>query len=114
MGALEASDSQAAATIPAASALQTISDGVHIAWQPFPGDVSGYQIYFGRSAATANRFVSNLPTDSGLIDPTAPAVTYDAARDLGLSRGDTACFRIYGYDFARTLTDQSALVCTVV
>ena len=71
-------------------------------------------VYFGRTADTANVFASDLPTNSGLLDPSAPAVTYDSARDLGLYAGDSVCFRIYAYDLARALSDQSNLVCTAV
>jgi hypothetical protein len=76
--------------------------------------VSGYMVYFGRTAATTNVLVSDLPTNSGLFNPSAPAITYDSARDLGLYVGDTACFRVYGYDSARALLNQPALVCTSI
>ena len=58
-------------------------------------------VYFGKTADTANVFVSDLPTDSGLIETSAPTVTYGSVRDLGLYAGDTVCFRIYAYDLAR-------------
>ena len=41
-------------------------------------------LYFGNTADNANVLVSDLPTDSGLLDPSAPTVTYDSVRDLGL------------------------------
>ena len=71
-------------------------------------------VYFGKTADTANVFVSDLPTDSGLIDPSAPVVIYDSVRDLGLYAGDSVCFRIHAYDLARALSDLSTLVCTAV
>ena len=58
-------------------------------------------VYFGKTTDTANVFVSDLPANSGLFNPQAPAVTYDSARDLGLCAGDSVCFRIFAYDAAR-------------
>jgi hypothetical protein len=71
-------------------------------------------VYFGKTADTANVFVSDLPTDSGLFDPNAPTVSYDSLRDLGLYVDDTVCFRIYAYDLARTLVGQASLGCSAV
>jgi hypothetical protein len=112
MGALEAGGTGTGAASLAVASLST-SPELHITWQPLAGDVSGYVVYFGHSADTANVFVSDWPINSGLINAASPEATYEA-RDLGLYPGDTACFRIYGYDIARALSDRSMLVCTVV
>ena len=71
-------------------------------------------VYFGNTADNTNVFVSDLPTDSGLLDPSAPTVTYDSVRDLDLYAGDTVCFRIYAYDLAHVLIDQASLGCSAV
>ena len=71
-------------------------------------------VYFSNTVETANVLVSDLPTDSGLLDPSAPTVTYDSVRDLGLYAGDTVCFRIDAYDQARTLVGQVFLGCSAV
>ena len=116
MGALETSDGTgtAGASIASFDVAQTASRSLQISWQPLDNNASGYMVYFGKTADTANVFVSDLPADSGLIDSSAPTVTYDSARDLGLYAGDSVCFRIHAYDLARALSDLSTLVCTAV
>jgi hypothetical protein len=115
MGALEASDGAAstAALVTAGSIPQTASRALQVSWQPL-ANASGYMVYFGKTPDSANVLVSDLPANSGLTNPSAPEIIYDAARDLGLYVGDAACFRIYGYDSARALLDPSTLVCTTV
>lgn len=115
MGALEASDGSGAtaALVASASVSQSASRALQVSWQPL-SDASGYVVYFGKTPDSAHVLVSDLPANSGLVNPSAPEITYDAARDLGLYVGDTACFQIYGYDSARTLLDPPTLVCTTV
>jgi hypothetical protein len=116
MGALEAAGTVGAAASAVAASQSAAPAPTHplqVTWQPLGDSVSGYLVYFGRTTESANVLVSDLSTDAGPFDPSAPAVTYDAARELGLYPGDTACFRIHAYDVAHVLLDQSTFVCTV-
>ncbi len=71
---------------------------LHLAWNPNPDAVDGYITYFGPSVSTASTLLSNLAVTSPNFDPQAPAVEYDAVADLGLSAGDTVCFRLKAYN----------------
>ena len=71
---------------------------LHLAWNPNPGAIDGYIIYFGPSADTASTQVSDISLTAPGFDPLAPAVEYDADADLGLSAGDTVCFRLKAYN----------------
>jgi len=115
-GALEASDgtSVAGLSVVPLAVPQAASRLLQVSWQPFGNDTSGYVVYFGKTADTTNVLVSDLPTDSGLFDPSAPTVTYNSVRDLGLYSGDTVCFRIYAYNLARTLVGEVSLGCSMV
>ena len=116
MGALEASDgtNTALVSVKSLAVSQTVSRMLQVSWQPFGNDTAGYIVYFGNTADNANVLVSDLPTNSGLLDPSAPTVTYDSVRDLGLYASDTVCFRIDAYDLARTLVGQVFLGCSAV
>ena len=117
MGALEASDGTSVVAMASVASLavpQTVSRSLQVNWQPFGNDTAGYMVYFGNTADTANVLVSDLTTNSGLLDPSAPTVTYDSVRDLGLYAGDTVCFRIDAYDLARVLVGQVFLGCSAV
>jgi len=115
MGALEATGGPATA---AAATLDKLAPSgsrtIQIAWPPLQSGTAGYRIYFGRTAESANVLVSDLPPGSGLFDPTAPAVTIDPTRELGLSSGDTACFRVSGHSLDEATTTEMALTCTTV
>ncbi len=115
-GALEASDGISAAVVSVKSLAiqQTVSRSLQVSWQPFGNNTAGYLVYFGKTADAANVLVSDLSTDSGLFDPSAPTVTYDSVRDLGLYVGDTVCFRIYAYDPAHTIVGQVFLGCSAI
>ena len=115
-GALEAVAETSAAGITVASLTvsQTAARVLQVGWQPFGDNASGYLVYYGTTADTANALVSDLPTNSGLINPAAPSVTYDSVRDLGLYVGDTVCFRIHAYNSARTVIAEAFLGCSAI
>lgn len=115
-GALEAVAGTSAAGISVASLTvsQMASRVLQVGWQPFGDNASGYLVYYGTTADTANALVSDLPTNSGLINPAAPTVTYDSVRDLGLYVGDTVCFRIHAYNSARTVIAEAFLGCSAI
>lgn len=112
-GALEANDgtSTAGASVLSLAVAQSASKSVLVSWQPFGNNTAGYMVYYGTTADTVNVLVSDLPLNSGLYDASAPSITYDSVRDLGMYAGDTVCFRIYAYDPARTIVGQITLSC---
>jgi hypothetical protein len=121
-GALEAIGSQvvsANASLGVFVAPQQISDGsvantLNINWSPYSESVSGYLVYYGSTPETATTLVSDLPSDTSNFDASAPSISYQPLQDLGLSTGDTVCFRIQAYDPARALYDWAEVQCTVV
>ena len=104
MGALEIGSS-GGSSFASLTGTQTTTRSLQVSWQPLGTNTSGYMVYFGKTAETANVFVSDVSTTN---------VSYNAARDLGLYSGDSVCFRIYAYGSTRALSSQSTLVCTVV
>jgi hypothetical protein len=108
MGALEIGSSSGS-SFASLTATQTATSSLRVSWQPLGTDTSGYMVYFGKTAETANVFVSDL--SAGRFNPGAPSISYNAARDLGLYAGDSVCFRIYAYDSARALSGKSTVVC---
>lgn len=115
-GALEAVDgtSTAGLTVASLTVSQTASRVLSVSWQPFGTNTSGYLVYYGQTANSANALVSDLSTNSGLINPAAPATTYDSVQDLGLYVGDTVCFRIHAYNLARTVIAEAFLGCSAI
>ena len=86
-----------------------------LSWEPNPATdgVAGYIVYRGPSAVNATQQVTNLPVSSGVIDPNAPAVTYNAGFDLGLNPGAAVCFRLKAYNAAGQ-SDFSTAACTTI
>jgi hypothetical protein len=115
-GALEANDgtSLAGASVVSLAVVDSASSSLQVSWQPFGNNTAGYMVYYGTTADTVNVLVSDLALNSGLYDASAPSVTYDSMRDLGMYTGDTACFRIHAYDPARTIVGQVYLACRTI
>jgi hypothetical protein len=111
MGALEIGGSTGT-SFASLSGTQTTTRSLTVNWQPAGTGTSGYMVYFGKTADTANIFVSDL--SAGRFNPSAPSISYNTARDLGAYPGDSVCFRIYAYDSSRALSSQSTLVCSRV
>ena len=120
MGALEVIDSPvalaAAANIVPTSqqALGVSTLNINISWSPYPGNVTGYYVYYGPTSDTAITLASDMSIGSANFNPAAPAVSYQPSLDLGLNTGVTVCFRILAYDTARVPYDWSEVQCTVV
>jgi hypothetical protein len=116
MGALEAIDvnSLAMTSVQSLAVSQSASSSLQVSWQPYGNNTAGYVIYYGTTSNTVNVLVSDLALNSGLINPRAPSVTYDSARNLGLYVGDTVCFRIDAYNSARTVIGQVSLGCRTI
>ncbi len=70
---------------------------VKLSWSPNSSTVDGYTVFFGPSATAANQQISQLPLNSGLLNPNAPSVTYSST-DLNLQPGDPVCFAIKAYN----------------
>lgn len=88
---------------------------LQIAWQPNnDGVVAGYRVYYGPTGDDATNQVSDLALDSGTFNAQAPAVVYNAQRDLGLVTGQTVCFRLRAYNNQGALSPWSAPVCGTV
>lgn len=81
-----------------------------LTWNPNPDEVLGYAVYFGPSAGNATQLVSELSLVPGLLDPLAPSVQYHLGNDLGLTQGDSVCFRLKAYNTAG-YSDYSAAAC---
>ena len=74
---------------------QCVKDSVvTVSWDPNPEYVSGYWVVYGETPDTATTLVSDLLTESGDFNPSAPSVAYSAATDLGANPGDQVCFRV--------------------
>jgi hypothetical protein len=121
-GALEAIGSQvvsANASLGVFVAPQQTSDGsvadtLNINWSPYSESVSGYLVYYGSTPETTTTLASDLPSDTSNFDASAPSISYQPLQDLGLSTGDTVCFRIQAYDTAYVPYDWAEVQCTVV
>jgi hypothetical protein len=115
-GALEAIAGTGTAGISVASlsVSQTASRLLQVSWQPFGNNASGYMVYYGQTADSATALISDLSTGSGLINSSAPTVTYNSVPDLGLYVGDTVCFRIHAYDLAHTVIAETFLGCSAI
>lgn len=83
-----------------------------LSWSPNPDEITGYQVFRGPTAEQATQLVTDLPLNSGLVDPTAPQIEYRANADLGLTVGEEACFRVKAYN-NEAFSDYSQAVCGV-
>ena len=117
-GALEVVGAQVASAtaVNTVATAQQVSTGstLNIAWSPYPGSASGYFVYYGPTSDTANTLASDLPIDGTNLNASAPTVSYQPTLDLGLSTGNTVCFRILAYDTGRVPYSWSEVQCTVV
>jgi hypothetical protein len=86
-----------------------------LSWDPNPATdgVAGYIVYAGSSAVNATQQVTDLSVSSGVIDPNAPAVSFNAGFDLGLNLGAQVCFRLKAYNTAG-LSDYSVAACATI
>jgi hypothetical protein len=93
---------------------ESAADTLNINWSPYPESVSGYLVYYGSTPETATTLASDLPIDGANLNASAPSVSYQPTLDLGLSTGNTVCFRILAYDAGRVPYSWSEVQCTVV
>lgn len=87
---------------------------LQLAWQPNRDEVAGYRVYYGPTADDATTQASDLPLASRYLNAQAPAVVYNAQRDLGLIAGQDVCFRLRAYNAQGRLSAWSTPVCTTV
>lgn len=85
---------------------------LQLAWQPNnDGVVAGYRVYFGPTGDEATTQASDLALNTMYFDAQAPAIVYNAQRDLGLVAGQNVCFRLRAYNDQGALSAWSAPVC---
>lgn len=85
---------------------------LQLAWQPNnDGVVAGYRVYYGPTGDEATTQASDLTLDGASFNAQAPAVVYNAQRDLGLVAGQNVCFRLRAYNSQGALSPWSAPVC---
>lgn len=92
------------------SADAALARTVTLKWAPNPEKVSGYEVYFGKTATAAK--MRQLPVPLTL-DLTAPSVQFNILRDLGALPGQSVCFRVKAYDNT-TKSAFSPAVCTMI
>ena len=109
------SDSGSAASGGSGSGGTASGRALMLSWDPSPTSdaVVGYIVYLGSSVGSATQQVSDLTVSSGVIDPNAPVVTYNAGYDLGLRVGDAVCFRLKAYNAAGQ-SDFSSPACATI
>jgi hypothetical protein len=76
-----------------------------LTWNPVPGNVLGYLVYYGNGLIPDPAPVTTIVTKA--------SVTFDARADLGLAPGDYACFWVQSVN-AAGISDLSAPACGVV
>lgn len=70
---------------------------VMLSWLANTEEISGYRIYYGPDSANATELKTDIPVNSGLIDPSAPQTTYSAISDLNYYPGEQVCFTVQAY-----------------
>jgi len=83
---------------------------ITLTWNPNPDDALGYAVFYGPTADTAIQQASELPLNSGLINPSSPSVHYNLGNDLGVGQNDDVCFRLKAYNDSG-YSDYSGAVC---
>jgi len=83
---------------------------VNLGWTASTESVDGYQVFFGASRESTVLLLSTLKVDGSGFDPKRPGVRYDSVRDLGVGRGESACFRVRTFK-GGILSPLSAAVC---
>jgi hypothetical protein len=75
--------------------------------------VESYRVYYGAQPGSTVVVITDVSVSSPGFDPAAPAVSYDTSADLGLSSGDTACFRVQALN-AFGSSELSDAACTKI
>lgn len=90
------------------------SKKVSLKWKPSQGNVEGYKVYFGTNREnTAKTRIRVLKNNSKGFNKSAPSVTLDSVKDLGLSEGDQACFSLRAINSSGQ-SDMSRPVCGIL
>lgn len=88
---------------------------LQLAWQPnSDGVVAGYRVYYGPTGDEATTQASDLSLAAANFNAQAPAVVYNAQRDLGLIAGQNVCFRLRAYNGQGALSAWSTPVCASI
>ncbi len=86
---------------------------VTLYWNPTPGAIVGYIVYFGMTPDDTTTQFLDIPVNSTNFDPLAPSVEIDPASELGLVSGDNACFSISAYN-KDGISSPSPAVCSII
>ena len=88
---------------------------LQLVWQPSnDGVVAGYRVYYGATGDDATTQASDLALNASSFNPRSPTIAYNAQRDLGLSTGETVCFRLRAYNSQGALSAWSAPACATI
>ena len=82
-------------------------------WNPTPGAVVGYIVYFGMTPDDTTTQFLDIPVNSTNFDPLAPNLEIDPVNDLSLGSGDNACFAISAYN-NDGVSSPSPAVCSII
>lgn len=85
---------------------------IALSWVPSIDPVSGYVIYYGPTPQTAVNRAVQLPA-TALEDSESPSYSFNAGIDLGLSEGESVCFRLTSYKDADESVPSEAVCDTV-
>ena len=108
--ASSSSDVNAQAPLPPVGPGESL---LQLAWQPNDAAVAGYRVYFGPTSEEATTQASDLGPNTMGFNAQAPAVIYNAQRDLGLIAGQIVCFRLRAYNDQGALSAWSTPVCGI-
>lgn len=87
---------------------------VALAWQPNMDPIAGYIVYYGPTPDAATTLAVQLSLANDPFNGLAPNVSFNAGRDLGLSYGDSVCFRLRAYNTANMLSGWSPAACGTI
>ncbi len=117
-GSNNSGTSSTSASVDAQAPLPPVGPGeslLQLAWQPnSDGVVAGYRVYYGPTGEQATTQASDLSLTAANFNAQAPAVIYNAQRDLGLIAGQNVCFRLRAYNGQGTLSAWSTPVCASI
>lgn len=91
----------------------TANTTLRLQWDPSPDTISGYRVYYGPDKNTVTELASDIPVNSGLINPSSPQIDFEATKDLNYYPGETVCFRVQTYDGSQS-SALSTATCGVI
>lgn len=86
---------------------------VTLTWNKNGETVDGYYVYFGTKSDNVVLRVATISVNNGTLDRNSPNVRFESNDDLGLGKGDKACFRVQGYNGGGK-SPKSSTVCKIL